>query len=582
MVSDRVAGIKIKAMGWKQKHGKWGLLPPVMLVLVLVAILYGQVLGHQFLHWDDIGFYIQNPMLYGFTAEHLWWIATSSGDGIWKPLTWLTFMVEFQLIPMDMPGLHLLVNPLIHAANAILLGLITRRVLALHGPLFMDAQRASWAAWLAAVLFAIHPVQVEAAAWLAGRKEVLCAFFYLLAVWGWLRWLVSSERRWFWLTVVFHVLAIVSKPMAVTVPGVLLILDMVARRPQPLWRLVLEKWPFAIISALIVPVAIWGQLAVDALPDTALVPPLVRYAQGVDSYLAYLAKGLLPLNVAPYYPALDVIDGWRLVAGTVVMLLLPALAWRDWYRGSRFWFFVIAWYLVVFSPVCGWLQVGAHRVADRYAYLPMVSVYIAMAVAVVRYGKPVVAALASAVMVMVLAWLGYQQVGLWKDDRSLWEFTVATQAPSAVIYNNLGSVRYDSGDYAGAAQAYRAAVALQPTAPLYRNLLLALQQSAQWENFLGYAQEASAAFPDDAFLYVQPGTGWIMLGEYDAALQFYDSLSAGAQQDTAVLWGRAYAFANLQRTPEALATLDQLLQLVPDHVGAQQLKSSLATHSASD
>lgn len=552
-------------------------------VIALVGALYAQVWGHQFLHWDDLGFYVKNPYLHGFTPENLWWIATSSGDGIWKPLTWLTFMAEFRYLPLDNPGPHLLINPVIHAANAWLAGCVLHSVLSRACPLNESGNR--WASAFLAILIAVHPVQVEAVAWLSGRKEVLCAFFYLLAVYCWLRRLDTQQPaplKWFWLALLAHALALLSKPMAVTVPAMLLVLDGVVRRPVGFWRACIEKWPFWALSLAMVPIAIWGQLAVEALPGADQVSPAVRLAQAVDNYAAYLAKALLPLNVVPYYPSLSRVDVPRLLAGIAAMVLLLGLAWRDWRQGSRLWFLAIAWFAIVFFPVSGWLQVGGHRVADRYAYLPVMSVYAAMAV-VLAHGvmRKRYAAVPGLLVITLFSILSYKQVGIWENDRTLWSFTALREPRSGLVMNNLGNSYYEAGDYPAAVAAYRQAVALQAYVSHYRNLLAAYEQLQDWPAVARVSQQAAQRYPEHRPFHEKAAQALIRLSRYKTALPFLDDVLSASPNDVNALWGKAYALAMLRQREQALAILEQLLLLEPAHGGGHELKAALESQGSS-
>lgn len=456
-----------------------------LICAAFVYCVYGQVINHTFLLWDDIPFYIYNEHLHSFSPSNLIWIFTSSGDGIWKPLTWLTFMLEFRWID-SANGPHLLINPAIHALNAMLVGSLVFNLLslsALSAILPLQIQRYV-AGLMATVIFAVHPLNVEAATWLSGRKEVLCAFFYLASVLLWVQRLRQPDRQQALLTLAWlmQLLAVMSKAMAVTIPVVLVLLDIVARRPEPIWRLTLEKWPFWLLSATMVPVGIWAQLAVHALPGIDKVGPLLRYAQGIESYPAFMAKFLLPLNLVPYYPSRLEVNVQQTSIYSVAVLLLLALAWTDYRSGSRAWFLVILWYLAVFFPVTGWLQVGIHRAADRYTYLPVVSLCSASAVLLVRglWRRPAVLAFVCALLAVTLTSLAHQQVGVWKDDRTLWEYTASHETPSALIMNNLGAARFADGDFQAAKKAYMLAVQLTPDPAYYENLRVACIRSEDW------------------------------------------------------------------------------------------------------
>lgn len=548
----------------------------------LVMLVYGQVSGHAFLSWDDKPFYIEKPILHEWSLASLKWVLTSYGDGIWMPATWLSFMLEFRWLG-DAPGPHLLINPVIHALNAALVGWLVFSVLSFPAlvPVLPSPGRRWGAGLLAAGLFAVHPLQVEAAAWLSGRKEVLCAFFYLLSVASWVQCLQQpgKHRQWATLAWVAQALGILSHPMAVTVPVIMVLLDGVARRPEPFWRLVLGKWPFWLLSAFIVPVAIWGEMSAGTLPDMAQVGLFTRYEHGVSTYLTYLAKMLIPLNLVPYYPS-QITPRWSwAIMGSLVIALMLWLAWHDYRRGQRVWCLLILWYLAVFMPVAGWLQVGGHCMADRYAYLPVVPWYAAVAVLLLKVLRSrVMAGIAALALLLVLGFLCQRQVAVWKNDRTLWEFTATRQPTAGLVLNNLAYARAGDGDMAGAIQAYRQALSLDAVPLLFQNLISAYAQIRDWQGMLEVSRKAMEHEPGDTGFQYSAAQALLMLGRYDESLALFSGVLEKTPEDAPALWGKAYVLAKLGRREESLQFVQQLLRVNPDYPSARDLEIYLQEH----
>ena len=267
----------------------------VCLILVVVAMLYGQLLGHEYLRWDEIPVVVDNENLHSITWPHVRWIFSSLGDGMWMPVTYLSFLIQFALLGND-SGINHLVNPLLHVGNTVMLFSLLSWVLEYH-----FVKQARTIAAVAAVLCAVHPVAVEATAWLLGRRELLCALFYQLSLWFWLKQYhqtknIFSARALAWCCAM---LALMSNPMAITLPVILVLAEvMLLKQPLKLARVV-ALWPFFVPALLLVPVALYAEHTVGALPDVAQLPFTLRVAQALDTYVFYMGQLLLPLQLLP-------------------------------------------------------------------------------------------------------------------------------------------------------------------------------------------------------------------------------------------------------------------------------------------
>ena len=467
----------------------------VCLILVVVAMLYGQLLGHEYLRWDEIPVVVDNENLHSITWPHVRWIFSSLGDGMWMPVTYLSFLIQFALLGND-SGINHLVNPLLHVGNTVMLFSLLSWVLEYH-----CVKQARTIAAVAAVLCAVHPVAVEATAWMLGRRELLCALFYQLSLWFWLKQYhqtknIFSARALAWCCAM---LALMSNPMAITLPVILVLAEvMLLKQPLKLARVV-ALWPFFVPALLLVPVALYAEHTVGALPDVAQLPFTLRVAQALDTYVFYMGQLLLPLQLLPYYPSVARVSElpvWRdlLVWAISAWLVMIAVRRHLWLL-----VFMAVWYLVTFSPACGVVQIGSHRMADRYAYLPVLALYggfafvICTAVNSFFWLRPVFL-----VAVLLLALATFQQIGIWKKERILWETVVQREPDAYLALGNLAGVYMREGYYDQALKLFHRAAEKHPDKKANHQLLIhACEVLQQWRCAYEASVVAARLFPED-------------------------------------------------------------------------------------
>jgi len=412
--------------------GEWG---ASLALAVITLALYGQVMGHDFIRLDDETYVTQNPHVRaGLNWRTIHWAFTSTEQSNWHPVTWLSHALDWQFFGLWAGGHHM-VSVLIHVINAVLLFLLLHRVTGAMGRSF-----------LVAALFAWHPFNVESVAWVAERKNVLSTLFFLLtlAAYGW----YSRKSDWLRYAVVAALFAVglAAKPMLVTLPFVLLLLDFWPLQrlqgwlppsatfptPQlPLWRLFLEKAPLFALSGLSSAITLVAQRT--AIASTENLPRMLRLANALYSYVLYIGKTFWPFGFAIYYPypfdpALK--HHSALATGALVLLALlllagvTALAW--WQRRTRPYLATgWLWYLGTLVPVIGIVQVGMQAMADRYAYIPLIGLFVMVAWASADFADRLEAGpvwcRAIAVAVLAVLWLlAFQQIGVWKNNYEVW------------------------------------------------------------------------------------------------------------------------------------------------------------------
>ncbi len=466
----------------------------VLLLLAAVAAVYGRTVGFGFTVYDDDEYVYANPLVKnGLTADGIVRAFTEERAANWHPVTWLSHMLDVSLFGIE-PGPHHLVNVLFHGANAVLVLLL---LAARADPLIPAA--------LVAFLFAIHPLHVESVAWIAERKDLLSAFFGLLAIGAYGRG-VRRGRPVCWPALFWYALSLAAKPMLVTLPLLLVVLDYwpLDRRGEdgsfPVRALLVEKWPFFLLAAGEAAVTLWAQAQGGAIQSLASYPLSVRLLNLPTAYLFYLGKMVWPAGLAVIYPhpgtALPV---WKAVGSAIVLGAITVAAWR-WRRAAPYLAAGWAWYVIALVPVIGLVQVGYQAVADRYSYLPLLGPFVILAwgghglAARYRLQKP--AAAAAVGVLVALAVVAWRQVGYWRDSFSLFNRALAVTERNFVAENHLGLAWLEQGDLGRAASRFRRALAIKADHfGAWNNLGIVMLRRQRWQEAERFFRRALAIRP---------------------------------------------------------------------------------------
>jgi hypothetical protein len=403
-------------------HDRWTV-PVVGLVLAAMTwLVFGQTLGHEFVSYDDEIYVADNPAaLGGLSLKGIVWAFTHNVNDNWTPLTVISHMLDCQLYGTQ-AGWHHLTSILLHMASVIVLFLVLK-----------EMTSALWRSAFVAAVFAVHPLHVESVAWIAERRDVLSGLFFMLtlgAYAGYVRHPWSLGR--YLMVVLMLALGLMSKPMVVTLPFVLLLLDYwpLKRFTQPgdrlvPWRLIAEKVPLLALSGAACVATLFAQKeAIQSLPLS------LRISNALVSYVAYLGQMIYPAGLAVYYPYPE--NGlplWKIVAAFVLLLVISAGALAA--RRKQPWFlFGWLWYLGMLVPAIGLIQSGLRAQADRYTYLPQIGLYIVLAWAAKdltvswRYGRQVPGVAATIVLAALMVGASIQ-TSYWRNSESLWTHTLA-------------------------------------------------------------------------------------------------------------------------------------------------------------
>jgi Flp pilus assembly protein TadD len=515
------------------------------LLLALVTLLaYLPVTRDGFVNYDDQDYVTENSVVQkGLTWTGIKWAFTTSHASNWHPLTWLSHMADCELFGLN-PGAHHLVNVLFHTANVVLLFLLLLR---LTGEL--------WLAAFVAALFAWHPLHVESVAWISERKDMLSTFFALLTLLAYARYAqhVTGNRcqvtrtnstsppvtrhpsRCYWLALLFFTLGLMSKPMLVTLPFVMLLLDYWplhrlssgTGRPATALRLAWEKWPFFLLTIVscIVTFLVQSQRSGEAVASLDLVPLHYRFCNALTSYGLYLLKMVWPVRLAVFYPLPDHLT-WLLMAATasaVVLVIISSFVWRARLAHAYLpvgWL----WFLGTLVPVIGLVQVGAAALADRYTYIPSIGVFIAVTFGVCdlanrfQFPQKAIATAAALILVTCLI-LTENQLRYWRDSETLFAHALAVTKNNHVAHVNLGVALEQKGELNEALAEYRAAEQLAPELYHIHNNLGNLLDN------LGHPNEALteyrwAVLLNPSLPSLHNGTGMVLaeLGRFDEAM----------------------------------------------------------------
>jgi len=502
-----------------------------LLLILLVLGIYGQTAGFDFINLDDDVYVVLNPRVNtGLSPGTIAWAFTGTAGGNWHPVTWLSHMLDVQLFGLAPRGHHL-VNVLLHATNALLLLLLLQR---LTGSL--------WRSALVAALFTAHPLHVESVAWVAERKDVLSTLLGLLAILAYLGYARKPEKARYLLALGLFTLGLMAKPMLVTLPAVLLLLDFwplgryggIGAAPRnaggrgrvPLGRLLGEKIPFVVLALGSGIITLGVQSRGGAVKSTDLFSLQDRLANALVAYVSYIGDMLWPTGLAVYYPhPAGSLPAWAGMAAAGVLGLVCAAVLQQAGRRPHLavgWF----WYLATLVPVIGFIQVGTQARADRYTYLPLTGLFIALAWSLPRPRRGAARAYAFAVLaamaVGLLALGARVQTGYWKDSVTLLSHALdvvsggrPTQAPprSMLLYFNLGNAYSDRAQHAQAIESYKLAIADYPWhAKIYFNLGNSYAALGQHREAVTAYQKAVELAPDFADAYFNLGDSYLMLG----------------------------------------------------------------------
>jgi Flp pilus assembly protein TadD len=559
--------------------------PDLLILLALGAItfaIYAQVIGHQFITLDDPTYIQENPMVNrGVTLRGLAWAFTTFYATNWHPLTWISHMIDCQFFGMN-AGRPLLVNALIHVANTLLLFWFLLRT-----------THARWSSALVAALFALHPVHVESVAWASERKDTLSTFFGLLSLIAYVRYAKApSISRYVWVAVTLA-LGLLAKPMLVTWPLVMLLLDYwpLRRLADPrankyprgashreaatgITSLIWEKIPlFALVAASAV-ITFLAQSHGGAVRTFTDAPIALRLSNALVSYAKYLLLTFWPNDLAVYYPfAWAGIPAWQIIGAALLLIGITVFCVSQ--RRTRPYVIVgWLWFLGTLVPVIGLVQVGGQTMADRYFYIPSIGLFIALVFGLTDIGRswrvvPLLRAGIAAGVLLILATLTNAQIHRWRDSFTLFEHTLAVTPPNLRAENSLALAVGAAGKYDEAAAHFEKTLQIDPN--FYDGLVgMGVTRALQGRlpEAIDYFQTAIRSQPDAPKAHVQLALALWKRNDDQAALEEMLRASQLAPDDASIRADLGLALELAGRIPEAIEQLQEALRMNPNSAEA--------------
>jgi protein O-mannosyl-transferase len=574
----------------------------LVLTLATAAVFY-QVCTYDFVNYDDQIYVYENPNIQaGITLKAIKWAFTTGYANFWHPLTLLSYMLDWQLFGSNPAGYHL-TNLIFHIANTLLLFLVLKRM-----------TDAVWPSAFAAALFALHPLHVESVAWVSERKDVLSTFFWLLAMWAYLRYVKQPGISRYLLILLVFALGLMAKPMLITLPFVFLLLDYwpLGRIGRFQWRivyrLILEKIPFVALSVISSVIAYLAQQSGGAVTQLAKLGLKIRIYNALISYVTYIEKMIWPSRLTVFYPLVGRNISVPYVVISAAILLAVTILVLRFAKNHRYLFTGWFWYLGTLLPVIGLITVGSHAMADRYSYITLTGLFIIIAwglpelLAGWRYKKNALI-LSALLIISIMSICTHIQLRYWRNSQTLFQhaldvtkdnyvahycianFLFSQGKPDEVIYHyleairilpdyvdalsDLGAVLHREGRIDEAIGYYRRTLEINPRfTRVHLNLAAALADKGSFAEAVTHYRIGLAAM-DIPAIRRDFGSVLVKLGRFEEAVTEYRRVLSAMPDDPNVLNELGCALTHTGNFDEAIAHFKQALQINPQYTDAK-------------
>ena len=584
---------------------KQNLIVYIFLVVVTLAIFW-QVHRYDFVNFDDDIYVTQNSHIQsGITLDGVRWAFSATYAEFWHPLTWLSLMLDYQLYGLNAGGYHL-TNVILHILSTLLLFWLLNRMTG-----------SIWKSAFVAALFALHPLHVESVAWITKRKDVLSAFFWMLTLCLYVYYTGKPLITRYLLVLFSSVLALMSKPMVVTLPVIMILLDYwplgrlqsqkignnltdimpisINKRKQktktkkgalkenisspndqklsaakiagiiPLWQL-REKTPFFVFSAVFSILTIYAHYK----PSVKHFPWGSRIATAPVSFVTYLEKTFWPHDMAVFYPFSNQLPVWQ-VLGAVLLIIVISAAVIIAVKRLPYLFVGWLWYAITLLPVIGIVQVGKRAMSDNYTYLPSIGIAIMLAWGIpsliksenIRKNILFPAGIAVLATLAILAW---RQCVYWKSSIELFSYTLQVTKNNDLAHNNLGLALFEEGKIKEAIDHFNEAIRLKPYETYYNNRGRAYGGFGQYKRAIEDYNEAIRITPDFAYAYSNRGNAYVKFGQYQRAIEDFNEAIRLQPDYAEAYYNRGTAYAKLGQDQRAIEDYNEAIRLKPDYV----------------
>jgi len=549
-----------------------------LFLVISILCVYWQVRNFSFVNFDDGQYVTGNYHVQaGLTLESLRWSLTATQASNWHPLTWLSHMLDCQIYGMN-PGHHHMTSVLFHILNSLLLFFIIKKI---SGSL--------WKSAFVAALFALHPLHVESVTWVAERKDVLSTFFWMLTMWCYVGYVENSRLDKYLLFILFYILGLMAKPMLVTLPFILLLLDYwplkrfqlkssnnknpTIQRPF-YFGLIWEKIPLFLLSAASSVVTYLVQKSGGTVDSLTSIPFHDRIANALVSYVSYIGKMLWPHNLAVLYPYQKSIALWKIAGAGLLFMMISVFAFRM-LRSKPYFAVGWLWYLGTLVPVIGIVQVGSQALADRYTYVPLIGIFLMITwgisdwVSKMHYRRiGLFTATASILSIlMITSWL---QVKYWSNSVTLFEHAINVTGHNSTAQLNLGAALAVQGKIEKAVKHYKAALKIKPDlAEAHLNIGIYSRGEGKFDDAVNHFLKVLNGKSDHAAAaHFELGDTLEEKGDLPQAVKHY-------LEAIKIRPGYAKAYNNLgvilasqNKVEAAIVSLSKALQISPSYAGA--------------
>jgi protein O-mannosyl-transferase len=584
---------------YKNSDKNRSLLICLALVLAVLAVFY-QVRSFGFINLDDHDYVSKNSNIQaGITLNAAKWAFTTIHTGYWHALTWFSYMLDWQLFGLNAGGYHI-TNLIFHIANTLLLFIVLKRM-----------TKVLWQSAFVAALFALHPLHVESVAWIAERKDVLSTFFWLLTMGAYVRYAKNPKLKWYLISLVLFALGLMAKPMLVTLPFVLLLLDYwplnrVSRfNWKIIYRLILEKIPFIILAAVLSVVTFIAQQSSRAVASLNTIPVRFRICNASISYLEYIGKMFWPARLAFFYPYPVENVSILFTVTSAVLLIAATIFVLRFSKRHRYLFTGWFWYIGTLVPVIGIIQVGSQAMADRYTYISLTGLFIIIAWSLpellgkLPYRK-IVLVTSSFIVLSVFTVLSYFQLSYWKDnitlcrhalevtkdnymahfvmtdmlfeqnrtEEALWHIyeTVRINPDYVPAINSLGVALGRGGKIDEAIGYYKKAIEINPRfVETHLNLASALEAKGRFAEAVEQYR-AALTIKDSPGIHGSLGKALLNMGMFRQAAAEYRIALSAMPDDPDILNGLGCALTNSGEFDEAVSSYNKALHKAPDSI----------------
>jgi protein O-mannosyl-transferase len=599
-------------------------------VAFVTFLVYLPALRNEFVYWDDNLYIFENPFIRSLDGTFFRRAFLGFPASNWHPLTWISHALDYAVWGLNPLGHHL-TSTILHAVNTALVVVLVLKIFETArdrtpqnaAASFLNDRTILIAAGVTGLLFGIHPVHVESVAWVAERKDLLCALFFLLSILSYVKYArgqgsgfrgqgsgagnqepgVRSQKRadsgnakagpkksfinkHYLLSLGLFVLALMSKPMAVSLPLVLLILDWYpfgrVRSWKTLWPAGVEKLPFFVLSLASSVMTILAQRAGEAIVSVEQITLPERALVAVKALVAYLGKMLLPINLIPFYPypkvvplfSFEYLSALALFIGITAACVILA-------RKQKFWLSAWGYYVATLIPVLGIVQVGAQSMADRYTYLPSIGLFLLAGLGVAWIAKrtfvirqhaslKIVFGMVLSCVLVFLCYATFKQISIWQDSISLWSYVIEKEPDSvSLAYSQRGIVLGKKGQTERAIADLEMAIALNPyNYDAYMNLGVAFEKLGQIDKARENVEKAISAKPSSHEAYLYRGVLYEETGQLDKAIVDYTRAIALDSSDFEAYNNRGIAFGKTGQLDKAIADYSVTIELNPRHIDA--------------